>query len=271
MTSDAYFKALNLGPRWRLRPSLPAETQLVRPPADPPTTHSPLQKPPTNSNAPQALDQVPHPILPAETAKPLSAGVADIGRVERILQADWDALTAEVHACQACTLCEKRQHAVPGVGDQQATWMFVGEGPGAEEDARGEPFVGPAGQLLDAMLSSIGLTRKHDVFITNAVKCRPPHNRTPEAHELRQCAPFLQRQIALVQPKLLIALGRPAAQILLQQEDLRISAIRSKVHQVGDIPLIVTYHPAYLLRTPADKLKAWEDFCLMQKIMPRSP
>ncbi len=171
-----------------------------------------------------------------------------------------------MHQCQACGLCAQRTQAVPGVGDRNADWMLVGEGPGAEEDRRGEPFVGQAGKLLDAMLHAIGLERGHDVYIANAVKCRPPMNRTPEAAEVAACLPYLARQVELVQPKLLLALGRPAAQALLQT-DVRINAARGRLFEYRGIPVIVTYHPAYLLRNPADKAKAWEDLCFARRTM----
>lgn len=190
------------------------------------------------------------------------AMTADAQRRSNIAALDWDGLASTVSDCRACGLCERRKQAVLGVGDRQADWMFVGEGPGAEEDERGEPFVGQAGKLLDAMLESISLKRGENVYIANAVKCRPPGNRTPEAIEIATCRPYLERQIELVQPKLLIALGRPAAQILLGQE-LSIASARRKVHRyaIGNIPVVVTYHPAYLLRTLPDKAKAWEDLC----------
>lgn len=145
--------------------------------------------------------------------------------------------------------------------------MLVGEGPGAEEDQRGEPFVGQAGRLLDNMLAAVGLTREEGVYIANAVKCRPPHNRTPEAGEIAACLPFLERQIALVQPRLLIALGRPAALALLNTE-VSIGAARGKRFDRKGIPVVVTYHPAYLLRNPQDKGKAWEDLCLARRLVP---
>jgi DNA polymerase len=144
--------------------------------------------------------------------------------------------------------------------------MFVGEGPGAEEDRRGEPFVGQAGHLLDNMLAAIGLKRGENVYIANAVKCRPPHNRTPEEAEIAACHPFLDRQIALVQPRLLIALGRPAARALMGRE-INISAARGKRFERQGTALIVTYHPAYLLRNPLDKNKAWEDLCLARRLV----
>ena len=192
-----------------------------------------------------------------------SAGT-EIERARRIAALDWDALEAEIRACQACGLCRQRKQAVPGVGDRQAQWMFVGEGPGAEEDQRGEPFVGQAGRLLDNMFSAIGLTRQENVYIANTVKCRPPHNRTPEVAEMAACRPYLERQIALVKPRLLIALGRPAAQALTGTE-VRIGAARGRLFRYGEIPLIVTYHPAYLLRNPQDKAKAWEDLCFTRR------
>jgi DNA polymerase len=147
-----------------------------------------------------------------------------------------------------------------------ADWLFVGEGPGADEDECGEPFVGKAGKLLDAMLAAIDLQRGHGVYIANAVKCRPPDNRTPEADETAACWPFLARQIELIQPWLIVTLGKPAAQTLLQQE-VKIADARGKVHDFAGIPLIVTYHPAYLLRNLPDKSKAWEDLCFMRKTM----
>ncbi|MCL2645031.1 MAG: uracil-DNA glycosylase [Betaproteobacteria bacterium] len=186
--------------------------------------------------------------------------------VSRIAAMDWQELEETIHACRACVLCEKRTQAVPGVGDRQAHWMFVGEGPGVEEDRQGQPFVGQAGKLLDRMLSALDLERGKDVYIANAVKCRPPHNRTPEVAEIAACAAYLDRQIALVQPRLLIALGRPAAQALLGRE-ISIAAARGKRFERGGVPVIVTYHPAYLLRNPLDKGKAWEDLCLARRIV----
>ncbi len=224
---------------------------------------------------------------PARTARPLpeprSAGRpsaeaaagdiavhADSARSARIATLGWDELEEDIRQCRACVLCERRRQAVPGVGDRQARWMLVGEGPGAEEDQRGEPFVGQAGRLLDNMLAAIGLRRGEDVYIGNAVKCRPPHNRTPEQAELATCRPYLERQIALVQPRLLVALGRPAAQALLDRE-IAISAARGKLFDHGGVPVVVTYHPAYLLRNPRDKAKAWEDLCFARRFMARAP
>ena len=162
--------------------------------------------------------------------------------------------------CRDCRLCEQRKQAVLGVGDVDADWLFVGEGPGAEEDERGEPFVGQAGQLLDAMLAAIDLQRGKKVYIGNVVKCRPPGNRTPEPEETAACFPYLQRQIELIRPKLIVALGKPAAETLLHAE-VKVGAARGRMFDYRGIPLIVTYHPAYLLRNLPDKAKAWEDLC----------
>jgi DNA polymerase len=155
---------------------------------------------------------------------------------------------------------------VLGVGDSAADWLFVGEGPGAEEDARGEPFVGQAGKLLDAMLAAIDLKRGDNVYIGNSVKCRPPGNRTPLPEETACCWPFLERQIELISPKLIVALGRPAAQTLLQSE-VKIASARGRLFAWRDIPVIVTYHPAYLLRNLTDKARAWEDLRFMRRTM----
>jgi DNA polymerase len=208
----------------------------------------------------------PPPQVSAAPAHATPTPAMDSARAARIATLDWPQLEAEIRTCRACVLHERRQQAVPGVGDRRARWMFVGEGPGAEEDRLGEPFVGQAGKLLDGMLAAIGLERGQDVYIANAVKCRPPHNRTPAADEMATCHIFLDRQIALVQPRLLIAMGRPAAQTLLGRE-ISIAAARGKRFERDGVALIVTYHPAYLLRNPADKGKAWEDLCFARQLM----
>jgi len=172
----------------------------------------------------------------------------------------WDALRAEVLRCTRCSLHTGRTQGVFGVGNPQAEWMVIGEAPGAEEDRRGEPFVGRAGQLLDAMLRAIGLSRAQNVYIANVLKSRPPNNRDPRPEEVAACLPYLRRQIELVRPRVLLAVGRIAAQNLLGTEE-SLSRLRGRVHRFGELntPLVVTYHPAYLLRNPADKRKAWED------------
>ena len=174
---------------------------------------------------------------------------------------DWDALADRVAACEQCRLCEKRTNTVFGVGDRNADWMLIGEAPGENEDRQGEPFVGQAGKLLDNMLSSLTLARDTNVYIANVIKCRPPGNRNPEPDEVGRCEPYLQRQVALVKPKLIVALGRFAAQSLLKT-DASISSLRGRVHAYEGVPVIVTYHPAYLLRSLPDKAKAWADLCL---------
>jgi len=172
----------------------------------------------------------------------------------------WEALKAEVLSCTKCPLHTSRTQGVFGVGSRQAEWLVIGEAPGAEEDRRGEPFVGRAGHLLDGMLRAIGLSRATNVYIANVLKSRPPGNRDPKPEEVAACLPFLMRQILLLRPRLILAVGRIAAQNLLAT-DLSLSRLRGKVHSFGELntPLIVTYHPAYLLRTPGDKRKAWED------------
>jgi uracil-DNA glycosylase len=176
------------------------------------------------------------------------------------LAQSWHELEAEVRLCTRCPLYRSRTQGVFGVGDRRAQWLVVGEAPGAEEDRQGQPFVGRAGQLLDAMLRAIGLARGSGVYIANILKSRPPGNRDPKPEEVASCLPYLRRQIALIRPVLILAVGRIAAQNLLES-DLPLGRLRGRVHHFGELntPLVVTYHPAYLLRTPADKRKAWED------------
>jgi len=202
---------------------------------------------------------------PATLARVVPAPAAREGdRAERIAVLSWKEFAADVDACNACGLCRTRNRSVPGVGDSEAEWMFVGEAPGAEEDARGEPFVGQAGRLLDNMLAALQMTRQRNVYIANVLKCRPPNNRTPEPAEAAACQPYLARQIALLRPRVIVALGKSAASLLLRT-DATIGSLRGRVHDYGGVPLIVTYHPAYLLRTPADKAKAWEDLLLARR------
>jgi uracil-DNA glycosylase len=181
-------------------------------------------------------------------------------------EGDWAQLRARVAACTRCSLSSTRTQTVFGVGSLEAEWLIVGEAPGAEEDRRGEPFVGRAGQLLNSMLRAIGLAREQ-VYIANVLKCRPPGNRDPAPGEVMECLPYLERQIALLKPKILLAVGRISAQNLLQT-DTPLGRLRLKVHSFGlaQVPLVVTYHPAYLLRTPADKRKAWEDLKFAREV-----
>lgn len=244
---EAILREMGLGPIWNLRQPGGGNTAAAAPAA---------------ASGPVVTESVPVDV-PAVTA---AAALMPAPVASPVASLDWDDLENAIRACRACGLCQQRKQAVPGVGDRQADWLFVGEGPGAEEDERGEPFVGQAGKLLDAMMAAIDIKRGEDVYIANAVKCRPPGNRTPEPEETAACWPYLERQIALLQPKLIIALGRPAAQTLLQQE-VKIGAARGQLHDYRGIPVIVTYHPAYLLRNLTDKAKAWEDLVLARRTM----
>ncbi|HSD38446.1 MAG TPA: uracil-DNA glycosylase [Rhodocyclaceae bacterium] len=236
---------MGIKPLWRLREPVAA--------AVPEPVSEPVREARTEYQATSAAS----PEL-AQAARSLAPEVQFDAREATAL--GWDELASRVSECRACGLCKARKQTVFGVGDKQADWMFIGEGPGAEEDERGEPFVGQAGKLLDAMLEASGLKRGENVYIANAVKCRPPGNRTPEPEEIAACRPYLERQIELVKPKLLIALGRPAAQTLLGGE-MSIASARGKLHRYRDVPVVVTYHPAYLLRNLPDKAKAWVDMC----------
>jgi DNA polymerase len=204
-------------------------------------------------------DAVPAHVVPADVASPDPAAL------------DWPALRAAVAGCRACALCGARRQTVFGVGHERAHWMVVGEAPGEQEDLQGEPFVGPAGRLLDAMLAALDLTRapappERQVYIANTLKCRPPGNRNPQPDELARCLPYLARQIALVQPRIVLALGRFAVQALLGSDE-PIGRLRGRVHRYRGLPLVVSYHPAYLLRQPADKAKAWDDLCLAVEVV----
>ena len=206
-------------------------------------------------------------------------------RPEGVERMGWPQLEAVVAACQACGLCEGRTNTVFGVGSQHADWMVVGEAPGENEDRQGEPFVGQAGKLLDNMLAAVGLSRqagdpadalseqtmrepgqtKKGVYIANVLKCRPPGNRNPQPEEIAQCEPYLRRQVALLRPKIILAMGRFAVQSLLQTNE-PIGRLRGRVHHYEGVPVIVTYHPAYLLRALQDKSKAWDDLCLALEV-----
>ena len=188
-------------------------------------------------------------------AEPPTA-LADPNREASIAAMSWEELITSIAQCTACKLSKTRNKTVPGVGDRAPTWMVIGEAPGENEDKQGEPFVGKAGQLLDAMLAAVGKRRTGGVFIANVIKCRPPGN--PEPDEIAACAPYLKRQIALASPKLLLAAGKFAAQTLLNCDDT-VGAMRASGGQFSGIPVVVTYHPSYLLRSPLEKGKAWDD------------
>ncbi len=212
-------------------------------------------------DAPGEIPSIPEVVAASQVAAPVPHLAP--ANAPYVPSADWGALRERVAACTACAeLCRTRTQTVFGVGNTRSEWLIIGEAPGAEEDRQGEPFVGRAGQLLNAMLLAIGLPREQ-VFIANILKCRPPGNRDPKPDEVSRCLPFLSNQIALLKPKIILAVGRIAAQNLLAT-DAPLARLRGKLHSFGDpaTPLIITYHPAYLLRTPSDKRKAWEDLKL---------
>ena len=231
---------MGLTPVWRLRDGTP--------PAEP-------------DAAPAALAEQEQRATSNESLPPAAGD-----RRAEIMRMPWPEIKARVAACTDCPLHAKRNKTVFGVGDENADWLFVGEGPGAEEDAQGEPFVGQAGKLLDSMLAAIKLKRGANVYIANILKCRPPGNRNPEPQEALQCEPYLHRQIDLIRPKLIIALGKVAAANLLAT-DASVASMRGKVHRYRGTPLIVTYHPAYLLRNLPDKAKAWVDLLFAVRTM----
>jgi uracil-DNA glycosylase len=225
---------------------------------------------------PPVLSVQPQPPAPVHLApSPAPEHIIPPPPQTEVAQMGWSALQAAVQNCQACGLCAGRTNTVFGVGHVQAHWMIVGEAPGEQEDRQGEPFVGKSGQLLDNMLRAVGLTRQEaspaqQVYIANTVKCRPPANRNPDATELAQCAPYLARQIALVQPRVIVAMGRFAVQSLLRSSE-PIGRLRGRVHRYAGVPLVVTYHPAYLLRNPEDKARAWSDLCLARNVIETLP
>jgi uracil-DNA glycosylase family 4 len=233
---EQYLEALGI-PVWRLRTSGPS---------------APAEVPAVGARA------------PAPTAPTEPSGSAPDA-------ADWEGLAARVRACTLCGLHRSRTQTVFGVGKRDASLFVIGEAPGADEDRQGEPFVGRAGQLLNAMLRAIGLPRS-EVFIANILKCRPPNNRDPEPSEAASCTPYLSQQIELVKPRVLLAVGRISAQWLLQT-DAPIGRLRGRALAYGEraTPLVVTYHPAYLLRSPLEKAKAWADLCLVKDLLSRQP
>jgi uracil-DNA glycosylase len=247
--------------------------------------------PPRSAPAPRVADRVDKAPPPAPTsvraapsaaasappgrqaAGPATLSPPDDARARELATLDWSALREAVAGCQACGLCGTRTQTVFGVGHLQAQWMIVGEAPGEQEDLQGEPFVGASGELLDNMLRALGLTRSSDgpatpaqrVYIANTLKCRPPRNRNPAPAELLACEPFLIRQIALLKPRLILAMGRFAVQALLRSSE-PVGKLRGRVHTYQGVPLVVTYHPAYLLRNLVDKARAWDDLCLAASV-----
>ncbi|MEY4884111.1 MAG: hypothetical protein RIS34_1965 [Pseudomonadota bacterium] len=235
------------------------------------------------------LPRVPVSLPAVPSSTPPAAAQAGLSpRPDGIDQMDWPTLAQAVSGCRACGLCESRKNTVFGVGQlpvapatsPQVDWLIVGEAPGENEDLAGEPFVGQAGKLLDNMLRAIGLDRHNKVYIANVLKCRPPVNRNPEPHEVAQCTPYLRRQIELLQPKIILAMGRFAMNALLdasvpEVHKLPLGKLRGQIHHCQSagraVPVIVTYHPAYLLRNLPEKAKAWADLCLALDVMRRAP
>ncbi len=245
----------------RLFEPVPAEAAAVKAaPTEP--VRAPQAPVPRTTPTPRSAAAPVAPVLaPAVPAAPASTGRVLAPLAGPVADMDWETLADAVAGCQACGLCRSRRNTVFGVGDRQADWLIVGEAPGEMEDLQGEPFVGPAGKLLDNMLRSVGLGREENVYIANVLKCRPPGNRNPEPAEVAQCEPYLRRQVALLQPKIILAMGRFAVQSLLGSTE-PIGKLRGQVHQYEGVPVVVTYHPAYLLRNLPDKAKAWADLCL---------
>lgn len=265
-------EALGLGPQWHLRqaidpsPLAPPDTGTGLPPSLQPDDASATAAEATPVAAaatmPPTAPDTPPVDTPPAAPTPASAPPATAPAAPAPLR-DWPELAAEVSQCQLCRLCETRTQTVLERGSRNARLMIVGEAPGEQEDRQGQPFVGPAGKLLDAMLVAAGWNPATDVYIANVLKCRPPGNRNPQADEIAACHDYLQDQLRLVQPAVVVALGRFAAQTLLQTEET-IGRLRGKAHRYGDRPLIVSYHPAYLLRSLPDKAKAWQDWCLVR-------
>lgn len=234
---------------WVLREK-PAELPTSAPVAEP----AEMAEPPRAEALVQPLVPEPAPVL------------AKTGTPQAVDQMAWPELRQAVAECKACVLCQQRKQAVLGVGDLNPDWLFIGEGPGADEDVQGEPFVGQAGKLLDNMLAALELTRGDKVYIGNAVKCRPPGNRTPEAGEMAACRPYLERQIALLKPKIIVLLGKAAVHSVLH-DDKSLASLRGRRFEYAGIPVVVTYHPAYLLRNLPEKAKAWEDMLFARRLL----
>lgn len=270
----AMLREMGVPPFW---PTAPVAAPVIAPHDAPVAVQTPTSAPvsaPTPTQPPRTPPAArPSAAAPAKSQVPQIPGGVDASLGPRpigVETMDWPALRDTVAGCQACSLCQSRKQTVFGTGHPQARWMLVGEAPGEQEDREGEPFVGRAGQLLDRMLAAVGLTRseappEQQVYIANVLKCRPPANRNPLPQEVAQCEPFLLRQMALVQPDLILAMGRFAVQSLLKTSE-PIGKLRGRVHEVQGVPVVVTYHPAYLLRNPADKALVWDDLCRAREL-----
>ncbi|RIX46168.1 MAG: uracil-DNA glycosylase [Rhodocyclales bacterium GT-UBC] len=264
LTREQMLREMGISPIWTLRApqqdaGMVEEATVPEAPAEPRSEPLAVVAAPLEAPATQAeRDPVPVVAVPVT-----SQGGAAITAVAGL---DWPALSNAVAACRACSLCQQRKQAVFGVGDLNPDWLFIGEGPGADEDVQGEPFVGQAGKLLDNMLQALDLRRGEKVYIANAVKCRPPGNRTPEAAEMAACRPYLERQIALLKPKIIVLLGKAAVHAVLH-DDKSLASMRGKRFDYAGIPAVVTYHPAYLLRNLPEKAKAWEDLLFARRML----
>ncbi|WP_175626756.1 MULTISPECIES: uracil-DNA glycosylase family protein [Oxalobacteraceae] len=269
----AFLQEMGLGPVWSqraavlqaLEPEAATVSEVAAPLEDSVAAATPLRVVEPGASAwgddDVATSPVALPVAVPATPTALVQPASSIGSM------NWDQLKTVVSNCTECGLCKGRTQTVFGVGDQKAKWLFVGEGPGRNEDFQGEPFVGPAGKLLDNMFVAMGLKRGENTYIANIVKCRPTdenkRDRAPVATESDACMPYLQRQIELLNPTVIVALGKTAALSLLKLDPATpVARLRGSVHRYADIPVVVTYHPAYLLRTPKDKSKAWADLCL---------
>jgi uracil-DNA glycosylase len=253
---------------WAPKPKTVAPHVAVEVPA---VSVAPAQAPVTSGVAPvaarpTAVAPKPAPVTEVQvlspqvpSLKPLPEGVAEM---------DWAALSTTVSGCEACGLCQRRKNSVLGEGDVQADWLVVGDPPTEAEEAQGQPFVGPEGELLDNMLRAVGQSREKGAYVTSVVKCRPPASRNPSGDELAQCSAYLARQVALVQPKVIVAMGRFALEALTQSKD-HLGRLRGREHVFEGVPVIATYHPNALLRTSADKAKAWADLCLAMEVVER--
>ena len=283
--NEAVLRELNLYPQW-VRKEQPADESRgtacragteasCAPAADTPADRGAdtQQAVPTIAQPAQRADEAFAPSgMPVEAGSAAEIASEEPNCEQLIAKLGWPELKAMVRDCTACRLRAGCTQTVFGIGNQQADWLFVGEGPGADEDARGEPFVGEAGKLLDNMLLALKLKRGNNVYIANVVKCRPSADAAgkqlpPRSDEIATCFPYLQRQIQLIQPKVIVALGKTAATALLKTGDVALGSLRGTVHDLNGIPLIVTYHPAYLLRSPLEKAHAWQDLCLAQHTM----
>lgn len=263
-----FLDEMGLGPVWSQRTGAPqvdepvgADTQLA---SSALLQESRVAEPMSSAWTDSAVQTA---VQTAATVPQAALATASATSVTDVTQMGWAQLKSAVATCTKCDLCKSRTQTVFGVGDPQARWLFVGEGPGRNEDFQGEPFVGPAGKLLDNMFAAMALKRGDNTYIANIVKCRPTDaakgDRPPAAEEMDACLPYLERQIALIKPSIIVALGKTAALALLKLDPATpVSSLRGTVHRHADVPVIVTYHPAYLLRKPKDKSKAWADLCL---------